>query len=232
MVKWHFLNAMKFPLETPNAVPKVSPYFRFKRPVDIIGVCLISFVLVPIILVFVLLVRLTSKGPVFYSQLRCGRDGKPFKMYKIRSMIVNAETDGAVWASGDDPRITPVGRVMRRLHIDELVQIYNILRGEMSLVGPRPERPEFVETLKEQIPGYEYRMLVLPGMSGFAQLNFPGDTDVDDVRRKLTLDIEYIETASFWLDVRMLAATWCQFLFTKFSRTLPLKMFGVYRKSQ
>ena len=150
-------------------------------------------------------------------------------MYKIRSMIVDAETDGAVWTCDDDPRITPVGRVMRRLHIDELVQIYNVLRGEMSLVGPRPERPEFVDILKEQIPGYEYRMFVLSGMSGFAQLNFPGDTSVEDVRRKLVCDLEYIETASFWLDVRMLAATWFQFLFAKFSKTLPLKFFGVYR---
>jgi len=212
-------------------MPKVSQYFRFKRCVDVMGVVCISVVLVPIILVFVLLVRLTSKGPVFYSQLRCGKDGKPFKMYKIRSMIVNAETDGAVWACDDDPRITAVGRVMRKLHIDELVQIYNVLRGEMSLVGPRPERPEFVEILQEQIPGYENRMLVLPGMSGFAQLNFPGDSDVEDVRRKLILDLEYIETASFGLDLRMLAATWFQFMFAKFSRTLPLKFFGVYRTS-
>lgn len=210
-------------------MPKVSSYFHFKRPVDIVGVIIISVILVPIILAFIALVRLTSKGPIFYSQLRCGKEGKPFKMYKIRSMIVDAEMDGAVWACDDDPRITSVGHVMRKLHIDELVQIYNVLRGEMSLVGPRPERPEYVEVLKERIPGYEHRMLVLPGMSGFAQLNFPGDTDIDDVRHKLVLDLEYIETASFWLDVRMLAATWFQFLFTKFSKTAPLRFFGVYR---
>jgi len=210
--------------------PAISPYFRYKRPIDIIGVLVISVVLVPIILVFALWVRWTSTGPIFYFQRRCGKNGKPFRMVKIRSMIVDAETSGAVWANGDDLCVTSVGRVMRKLHIDELVQIYNVLRGEMSLVGPRPERPEFVEMLKEQIPDYEHRMLVLPGMSGFAQLNFPGDTDIDDVRRKLALDLEYIETASFWLDVRMLMATWFQFLFTKFSRTLPLKMFGVYRE--
>ncbi len=208
---------------------KISRYHRFKRPVDVIGVFCISTVLVPIILTFMLLVRLTSKGPIFYSQLRSGKDGKPFNMYKIRSMIVDAETDGAVWAKDDDPRITRVGRVMRKLHIDELVQIYNVLRGEMSLVGPRPERPEFVETLQEKIPGYENRMLVLPGMSGFAQLNYPADADLEDVRRKLALDMEYVENASFGLDVRMLAATWFQFLFTKYSKTLPLKFFGVYR---
>ncbi len=210
---------------------KISRYHRFKRPVDVAGVFVISTVLVPIILTFMLLVRLTSRGPIFYSQLRSGKDGKPFKMYKIRSMIVDAETNGAVWAKDDDPRITRVGRVMRKLHIDELVQIYNVLRGEMSLVGPRPERPEFIATLKEKIPGYENRMLVLPGMSGFAQLNYPADVDLEDVRRKLSLDMEYIENASFGLDVRMLAATWFQFLCAKYSKTLPLKFFGVYRST-
>jgi lipopolysaccharide/colanic/teichoic acid biosynthesis glycosyltransferase len=216
-------------IDNQPSPPKISGYFRFKRCVDVAGVFVIAAVLLPIILMFMLLVRLTSKGPIFYSQLRCGKDGKPFKMYKIRSMVHNAETEGAIWSCDDDPRITTVGRIMRKRHIDELTQLYNVLRGEMSLVGPRPERPEFVEILKEQIPGYEHRMLVLPGMSGFAQLNFPGDADIEDVRRKLIFDLEYIENASFWLDVRILAATWFQFLFTKFSRTLPLKLFGVYR---
>lgn len=212
--------------------PEVSRYFRFKRFVDFPGVFLIGLVLAPLILFFIVLVRLASKGPVFYTQVRCGKGGRPFKMYKIRSMVVDAEQDGAVWADDDDPRITKVGRVMRKLHIDELVQLYNVLRGDMALVGPRPERPEFVEMLKERIPGYEYRMLVPPGMSGFSQLVYPGNADLDDVRQKLVLDLEYIEDASFCLDMRMLAATFFQFLFTKISRTAPLRVFGVYRTAE
>jgi lipopolysaccharide/colanic/teichoic acid biosynthesis glycosyltransferase len=153
-------------------------------------------------------------------------------MYKIRSMIVDAEVGGAMWAQDDDQRVTRVGRVMRKLHIDELVQLYNVLRGEMSLVGPRPERPEFVEVLRKSIAGYEYRTLVLPGMSGFAQLNYPSDAGLDDVYRKLILDLEYIEDASFCLDMRILAGTFLQILCTKFSKSLPLKLFGIYRTAK
>lgn len=212
-----------------NLQPEISRYFRIKRFVDFPCVFLIALILSPLILFFMLMVRLTSRGPVFYTQIRSGKDGEPFMMYKIRSMVLDAEPDGAVWAMADDPRITKVGRVMRRLHIDELVQLYNVLRGEMALVGPRPERPEFVEMLKDRIPGYEYRLLVPPGMSGFSQLIYPGNTDLDDVRQKLVLDLEYVEDASFWLDMRMLAATFFQFLFIKLSRTVPLRFFGVYR---
>lgn len=211
---------------------RVSKYFRYKRYVDVPAVFLIALILAPLILLFLLLVRLTSRGPIFYTQTRCGKNEKTFKMYKIRSMILDAEPDGAVWAGDDDPRITKVGRVMRKLHIDELVQLYNVLRGEMALVGPRPERPEFVEILKVQIPGYADRMRVSPGMSGFSQLIYPGNVDLDDVRQKLVLDLEYIEEASFGLDMRMLAATFFQFLFTKISRTAPLRFFGVYRSTE
>ncbi|MDR1052738.1 MAG: sugar transferase [Planctomycetaceae bacterium] len=212
--------------------PKVSRYYRIKRYVDFIFVFFIAVVLSPLILFFILLVFLTSRGSIFYSQVRCGKDGKPFKMYKIRSMIVDAEMDGAAWSHEDDQRVTAVGRVMRKLHIDELVQLYNVLRGEMALVGPRPERPEFVEVLREQVPYYEYRMLVLPGMSGFAQLNYSADTGLEDVHRKLILDMEYIEDASFCLDMRMLAGTFLQFLCTKFSKSFPLKIFGIYRTAE
>lgn len=212
--------------------PSVSRYFCIKCYIDFVLVFFIAIVLLPLILFFIVLVFLTSRGPIFYSQIRCGKDGKPFKMYKIRSMIVDAETDGVTWSRENDQRVTSVGRVMRKLHIDELVQLYNVLRGEMALVGPRPERPEFVEILKDQITCYECRMLVLPGMSGFSQLNYSADTDLEDVRRKLILDLEYIEDATFCLDLRMLAATYLQFLFTKFSKSFPLKIFGVYRKAE
>ncbi|MDR0609806.1 MAG: sugar transferase [Planctomycetaceae bacterium] len=212
--------------------PKISRYYCIKRYIDFILVFFIALVLAPLILFFVLLVFLTSRGPIFYSQIRCGKNGKPFKMYKIRSMIVGAETDGITWAQDDDQRVTKVGQVMRKLHIDELVQLYNVLRGEMALVGPRPERPEFVEVLRERVPCYEYRMLVLPGMSGLSQLNYSADTGLEDVHRKLILDMEYIEDASFGLDMRMLAGTFLQFLCTKFSKSLPLKIFGVYRTAE
>jgi lipopolysaccharide/colanic/teichoic acid biosynthesis glycosyltransferase len=176
---------------------------------------------------------LTSKGPVIYTQIRCSKNGKPFKMYKIRSMVVDAETKGeAVWAGRRDPRITAVGRFMRRLHIDELPQIVNVWRGEMTVIGPRPERPEFVEQLKKEIPCYESRMLVLPGMTGYAQLNRPSDTDLKDVRKKLILDLEYIERVSFWFDIRILLGTAFKFIRIKNKRydNLPLKMCGIHRE--
>jgi lipopolysaccharide/colanic/teichoic acid biosynthesis glycosyltransferase len=212
--------------------PKISRYYRFKKYVDFVFVFFIAMILAPLILFFVFLVAITSRGPIFYSQIRCGKNGKPFKMYKIRSMVVDAEAGGVIWSQDNDQRVTSVGRIMRKLHIDELVQLYNVLRGDMALVGPRPERPEFVEVLKEQVPCYEYRMLVLPGMSGFAQLNYSADTGLEDVYRKLILDLEYIEDASFCLDMRMLAGTFFQFLCTKFSKSFPLKVFGVYRNAE
>jgi lipopolysaccharide/colanic/teichoic acid biosynthesis glycosyltransferase len=218
--------------DTSLYCPKISRYYRIKKYVDFMLVFFIAVILAPLILFFMLLVFLTSRGPIFYSQIRCGKNGKPFKMYKIRSMIIDAEKNGVTWSHEDDQRVTAVGRVMRKLHIDELVQLYNVLRGEMALAGPRPERPEFVEVLKKQVPCYEYRMLVLPGMSGFAQLNYASDTGLEDVHRKLILDMEYIEDASFCLDMRMLAGTFLQFLCTKFSKSFPLKLLGVYRTAE
>ena len=153
-------------------------------------------------------------------------------MYKIRSMVVDAESKGeAVWARKSDPRITAVGKIMRKLHIDELPQILNVWRGEMTVVGPRPERPEFIEQLKNELPGYEYRMLVTPGMTGYAQLNRPSDTDLKDVRKKLILDLEYIERVTFWFDMRILLGTAFKFIRIKNKRldNLPLRMFGIYR---
>lgn len=218
-----------------NFKPQISKYYRFKWYVD---VC-ISIITLPVvgslILLFMLLTRLTSKGPVIYTQVRCGKDGKQFKMYKIRSMVVDAETKGvAVWAGKRDPRVTAVGRFMRRLHIDELPQILNVWRGEMTVIGPRPERPAFIEQLKKEINAYEYRMLVTPGMTGYAQLNRPPDTDLKDVRKKLVLDLEYIERASFWFDFRLLLGTAFKFIRIKHKRfdSLPLRMCGVYRDPQ
>ena len=215
--------------------PQVSKYYRFKWYVDVF----ISIVTLPVIgsliLLFMLLTKLTSKGPIFYTQVRCSKGGKPFTMYKIRSMVVEAESkDGAVWAGKRDPRVTAIGKFMRRLHLDELPQIWNVWRGEMTVIGPRPERPEIIEQLKKEIPCYEHRMLVTPGMTGYAQLNRPSDTDVKDVRKKLILDLEYIEKTSFWFDMRILLGTAFKFIRIKHPRldNIPLRMFGVYRDPQ
>jgi len=213
--------------------PKVSEYYRFKWHVDVVISIITLPVIGSVILLFMFLTWLTSKGPVIYTQTRCSKDGKPFKMYKIRSMVVDAEAQGgAVWAGKRDPRITAIGRIMRKLHIDELPQIVNVWRGEMTVIGPRPERPEIIEQLKKEITGYEYRMLVLPGMTGYAQLNRPSDTDLKDVRKKLILDLEYIERVSFWFDMRILIGTAFKFVRFKNKRfdNLPLKVCGIYRE--
>jgi lipopolysaccharide/colanic/teichoic acid biosynthesis glycosyltransferase len=170
---------------------------------------LLLVVVSPIIAISLLLVWLTSRGSPIYRQRRMGYRGEEFTIYKIRSMRIDAESrTGAVWTTcSRDPRITPVGRFLRLTHLDELPQLLNVVRGEMALVGPRPERPEFTAHLAEAIPQYYDRLEVLPGITGLAQLNLPPDTDLNSVRAKLTLDIEYIERGSFWLDVGLIVCT-------------------------
>jgi lipopolysaccharide/colanic/teichoic acid biosynthesis glycosyltransferase len=163
---------------------------------------------VPVIAAAWLVVRLTSAGPGFYSQARVGRHGRQYRIYKIRSMYTNCEkASGAAWCAKNDPRVTPVGRVLRKLHIDELPQLWNVLKGDMSLVGPRPERPEFVGPLSEAIPGYAERHAVRPGVTGLAQIQLPPDTDIESVRTKLVLDRCYVERQGFWLDLRIMLGT-------------------------
>lgn len=162
----------------------------------------------PIIGLLAALVRLTSPGPGIFRQARIGLHGRPFTMYKLRTMRVDAEVrTGPVWAQVNDPRVTPLGRILRRLHLDEFPQLFNVVKGEMALVGPRPERPEFVQTLARSIPGYMDRLLVRPGITGLAQINLPPDTDLESVRRKLALDLEYIGCASLGFDLRIVGAT-------------------------
>jgi lipopolysaccharide/colanic/teichoic acid biosynthesis glycosyltransferase len=161
----------------------------------------------PIMLVAMVLVRLGSRGPVIYTQRRMGKGGRPFTIYKIRSMYVDSELGGVQWSRPGDRRVTPVGRILRATHIDELPQLFNILRGEMSLIGPRPERPEIVAQLEKVLPDYRRRLAVLPGLTGLAQVLQPPDTDVSQVRTKLFFDQYYIENRSPSLDLRILAAT-------------------------
>jgi lipopolysaccharide/colanic/teichoic acid biosynthesis glycosyltransferase len=163
---------------------------------------------IPVILGLMALVRLTSPGAALYRQKRLGLQGVAFDLYKIRTMRADAESQtGAVWCSTNDHRVTLVGRILRALHLDELPQLWNVVRGDMTLVGPRPERPEIVRRLVREIPGYMERHQVRPGITGLAQVNLPPDTDLDSVRRKLILDLEYIETANANLDLRIIACT-------------------------
>lgn len=162
----------------------------------------------PVMLIVAALVKLTSRGPVLYRQVRVGKDDKPFTLYKFRSMRVDAEANtGAVWAAKDDPRITPLGKWLRKLRLDELPQLFNVLRGEMAIVGPRPERPEFTRTLEEKIPFYRQRTCVKPGVTGWAQINHKYGDTIEDTIRKLEYDLYYIKHLSFSLDLYIVLST-------------------------
>jgi len=162
----------------------------------------------PLMLISALAVRFSSPGPILYRQTRVGLNGVPFTLYKFRSMWADAEANtGAVWASKDDRRITPAGRVLRKLRLDELPQLFNVLKGEMAIVGPRPERPEFVKTLSEQIPYYHQRHAVLPGITGWAQINFKYGDTLEDTVTKLEFDLYYIKNMSAGLDLYILFHT-------------------------
>jgi sugar transferase (PEP-CTERM system associated) len=162
----------------------------------------------PIMAAVAAAVKVTSRGPILYRQTRVGKNGQAFTVYKFRSMRVDAEAStGAVWATKDDPRITPIGKWLRRLRLDELPQFFNVLRGEMSLVGPRPERPEFVKTLSEQIPYYRQRHCVKPGITGWAQINYKYGDTLEDTVTKLEYDLYYIKHISPSLDAYIIFHT-------------------------
>ncbi len=156
----------------------------------------------PIAMITAVLIKIDSSGPVFYRQERIGKNGRKFKVVKFRSMKTDAEIDGApVWASSDDDRVTRVGRVIRKIRIDEIPQFWNIIKGEMSFVGPRPERPHFVNQLAKEIPYYEHRHLLAPGLTGWAQIKYPYGASVEDARQKLQYDLYYIKNQSISLDM-------------------------------
>jgi lipopolysaccharide/colanic/teichoic acid biosynthesis glycosyltransferase len=188
-------------------------YLRWRRWLDPLCASLLLIPAAPAIAAMVLAVRLTSRGPAIYRQRRVGLRGAVFVAYKIRTMHVDAEREtGPVWATPDDPRVTPLGRWLREKHLDELPQLFNVLRGQMLLIGPRPERPEFVETLSHEVPRYLDRLTVPPGLTGLAQVNLPSDTTVANVRRKVALDLQYVRHASLLLDCRILACTLAKLL--------------------
>jgi len=177
---------------------------------------LVTLIFAPVMVVVALLVKLTSRGPIFHRQVRVGLNGALFTVYKFRSMAANAEAGtGAVWAKRDDPRVTRVGRWLRRLRLDELPQLLNVLRGEMSLVGPRPERPEFVNALTEQIPFYTYRHCVKPGITGWAQINYKYGDTLEDTIIKLEYDLYYIKNLALSLDTYIIFHTLKVMLFSE-----------------
>jgi lipopolysaccharide/colanic/teichoic acid biosynthesis glycosyltransferase len=189
-----------------------------------VAVALVGLVIAaPVMVVVALLIRLTSPGPVLFLQTRVGLDrrdpkaagngrrqldlgGKPFRIYKFRTMYVQQKTE-QVWASPDDPRITPVGRVLRKYRLDELPQLLNVLLGDMNMVGPRPEQPNIVTDLQQQITSYKLRHKVRPGITGWAQINHHYDRSIEDVRRKVSLDLEYIGRQSFTEDLKIMLRT-------------------------
>jgi lipopolysaccharide/colanic/teichoic acid biosynthesis glycosyltransferase len=192
----------------PAVLAPQSWYVTAKAVLDSVIVLVLMVPVLPIVLLAALAVKLTSRGPVLYCQLRLGRHGQPFFIYKLRTMYHDCErSTGALWSRPGDPRVTPVGHFLRITHLDELPQLWNILRGQMSLVGPRPERPEFVTPLERAIPSYRARLLVRPGITGLAQVQLPPDTDLPAVRRKVEYDLHYIRHLSCWLDVCILACT-------------------------
>ena len=178
-----------------------------KRVFDIISSLLILIVGLPLIVIFGAAVKLDSKGPIFFRQRRVGLYGQEFQMVKLRSMRTDAEAGGAKWAEEDDPRITRVGRIIRKLRIDELPQLWSVLKGHMSFVGPRPEVPTFVEELERELPYYAERHEVKPGITGWAQINFPYGASIEDARQKLEYDLYYAKNYTPFLDLLILVQT-------------------------
>jgi Undecaprenyl-phosphate glucose phosphotransferase len=185
-----------------------------KRAFDVVFSCALLIGLAPVLLLLALGVKLTSRGPVFYRQERMGLDGQRFRMLKLRTMRVDAEAGtGPIWATEDDPRRIPYGALLRRLSLDELPQFINVLRGEMSVVGPRPERPFFVEQFRRTVPGYMLRHKVKSGVTGWAQVNgLRGNTSLE---KRIQYDLEYIERWSVWLDVKIIALTVVRIVFER-----------------
>jgi len=203
-------------LEQIGAVPlidaireKDSPGRRIvKRACDIATSLVLLVLTLPLMLLVAALIRIESPGPVLYRQQRAGQHGKPFTLYKFRSMAADAEAGGSpLWAQKRDPRITRIGALIRPTRIDELPQLFNVLAGQMSVVGPRPERPHFVTQLARVLPHYDLRSVVKPGITGWAQVNFPYGASVEDARQKLAFDLYYVKHRNLWLDLFILLST-------------------------
>ena len=180
---------------------------RIKRIGDIVVSIFILLLTLPITVIICMCIYIEDKGPIFYSQVRTGHKGEKIRIYKFRSMVINAEEFGAQWSSLEDKRITRIGRIIRATRLDELPQLFSVIQGKMSLIGPRPERPEIEENLLQAIPYYEYRNILKPGISGWAQVNYPYGSSIEDSKNKLSYDIYYINHISFLLDLLILFKT-------------------------
>lgn len=188
-----------------NIGPKVdSLYLPIKRILDILFSLMLIILTFPIVMVTVVAVKCESHGPSFYKQVRVGLMGRKIVITKFRSMYMDAEKNGAQWAQKNDPRVTRVGKIIRRTRIDELPQLFSVLKGDLSLIGPRPERPNFTEEFSHKYPGFEKRLRIKPGLSGYAQIN--GGYDIDP-SQKAKLDCYYINHLSFWIDVKIFIST-------------------------
>ncbi|MCA9738353.1 MAG: sugar transferase [Gemmatimonadetes bacterium] len=224
------------PVRPLGSDPQPATHERARRIVNVIAAGLLLIVAAPLMLLIAFLVKVTSPGPVLYRQPRVGLDqrngidrrgdnrsghdrrrrdrgGKVFTIFKFRTMRVEQDAP-QVWAQEDDPRITPLGRFLRRTRLDELPQLFNILRGDMNLVGPRPEQPDIFRRLRQEVSQYPARQRVLPGITGWAQVNHKYDECIEDVARKVDLDLEYISERSAWNDFRIMV------------RTIPVMLFG------
>ncbi len=208
------LQAVPLPLVTESWLFRASSQSgllyikKLKRLFDIVAAILCLITLWPVLLAGILIVRLSSPGSVLFRQTRMGRMGRQFVIFKLRSMRLDAEKDGPQWASsGRDERVIPLGNILRKYRIDEIPQLFNILRGDMSFVGPRPERPEFIEQLEHEIPFYRERLLVQPGLTGWAQVKYPYGSTVEDAWRKHEFDLYYIKHMSVLLDFFVLLET-------------------------
>lgn len=204
----------RIPLEQANPLllaaraRNASPFSNtIKRAVDLIVGFGIAIAVLPLIPILVLAIKLDSPGGVLYSQERVGLNGRTFRIFKFRSMRNDAERHGAQWAQKNDARVTRIGRIMRVTRIDELPQLWNVLRGDMTLVGPRPERPQFTSQLAEQLPGYNARHIVKPGLTGWAQVNYRYASSLHDTRIKTEYDLFYVKHSSLALDAKILAKT-------------------------
>tara|TARA_Y100000590_G_scaffold464642_1_gene634598 strand:- start:1087 stop:1680 length:594 start_codon:yes stop_codon:yes gene_type:complete len=179
-----------------------------KRTIDILFSLIALFLLAPMFILLSLLVFFSSPGSVFYRQIRVGKEGSHYKMYKFRTMYQDSEKNtGPIWATMEDERITPIGKILRRFHLDEIPQFFNVLIGDMSIVGPRPERPEIVAHIMKEIPDYLNRTKIKPGITGWAQIHGVYDKNLDDVTLKLKNDYYYIENRSIAFDIKILFLT-------------------------
>lgn len=200
-----FDGVRKFVVKKPSSVNTSKTFLFAKRVVDfcLALFCILLFAIPAAVISFC--VAVTSKGPVIYSQKRLGKDGKEFNIYKFRTMVIDAEKDGAVWAKRNDDRVTPIGAFLRKTHLDELPQFWNILIGDMSFVGPRPERQVFYDEFETYIVGFKNRLYVKPGLTGWAQINGGYELKPEE---KVAWDIEYIEKQSVLIDVKCILNTY------------------------